>query len=72
LVVDGTGLEKKINENTIPPRVYIELESINPFIEKITLGPKVEKAEEWAVAFYYKLDQQGFHPDIYISHLPFK
>jgi hypothetical protein len=40
--------------------------------QKITLGTKVHRAEEWASAFYYKLDAEGHHPEIMISHLPFK
>ncbi len=72
MVVNGTGLEKNINSDSIPPRVYIETVPINPIIQKITLGPKVERAEEWAAAFYYELDKQGLHPEIFISHLPFK
>jgi len=72
LVVKGTGFEKKIDITSFPPKVFIELVSINPPISKITLGPKVERAEEWASAFYYSLDKQDLHPDILISHLPFK
>ncbi|RPH30296.1 MAG: tetratricopeptide repeat protein [Bacteroidales bacterium] len=72
LVVNGVGLEKiiKIDENL--PKVFIESVTINPMIKKITLGPKVERINEWAAAFHYKLDKLGYHPDIYISHLPFK
>ncbi len=71
LIVKGTAIDKKISED-LPPKVYIELIKINPLIRKITFGPKVEKADEWASAFYYTLDKQGFYPDIFISHLPFK
>jgi hypothetical protein len=55
-----------------PPGVYIELVKITPLLKQITLGPKVERAEEWASAFYYSLDKQDLHPEILISHLPFK
>ena len=72
LVVSGTGFNKIINEDGSPPRVYLELVTIPSLLKKITLGPKVEKAEEWASAFYYSLDKQGLHPEILISHLPFK
>ncbi|NOU18747.1 MAG: tetratricopeptide repeat protein [Bacteroidales bacterium] len=72
MVVNGAGLEKKINSDNNQLRVYIETVPINPIIQKITLGPKVERAEEWAAAFYYELDKQRLHPEIYISHLPFK
>ncbi|GLU53227.1 tetratricopeptide repeat protein [Dyadobacter frigoris] len=72
LVVIGEKFEKKIDEMVRPFRVYIEGMKINSLIEKITLGPKVLRAEEWASAFYYKLDKQNLHPQIVISHLPFK
>jgi tetratricopeptide (TPR) repeat protein len=72
LVVKGVGFEKNIDTNFDPPRVYINLVGIRPLIERITLGPKVERAEEWASAFYYSLDKEDLHPEILISHLPFK
>ena len=72
LVVKGIGFEKKVDVELTPPRVYIELTEVNPSIRKITLGPKVEKADEWAAAFYYTLDKSDYHPEILISHLPFK
>lgn len=72
LVVEGNIFNKIINSASAQPRVYIELLPICPFITKITLGPKVERAEEWAAAFYYCLDERGYHPEILISHLPFK
>ncbi len=72
MVVNGAGLEKKINSDNNQLRVYVETVPINPIIQKITLGPKVERAEEWAAAFYYELDNQHLHPEIFISHLPFK
>lgn len=70
LVIEGVGFEKVIDSSLL--RVYIELVPICPFIRKITLGPKIERADEWAAAFYYSLDKQDFHPEILISHLPFK
>jgi tetratricopeptide (TPR) repeat protein len=72
LVIKGIGFDKNINTEYSPPKVYIELVTVRPLITKITLGPKVEKAEEWAAAFYYSLNKDGFNPDIHISHLPFK
>ena len=71
LVIKGIFFEKKFSPDT-PPRVYIELINIKPIIKKITLGPKVEKSDEWAAAFYYNLDKEGYNPEILISHLPFK
>ncbi len=72
LVVKGIGFPKKVDTDSEPPRVYIELVKINPIIHKITLGPKVERADEWAAAFYYELDKEDHHPAILISHLPYK
>jgi tetratricopeptide (TPR) repeat protein len=72
LIVKGIGFPKQILKESQPPRVYIDLVLIPPLIRKITLGPKVDRAEEWASAFYYKLDAEGHHPEIMISHLPFK
>lgn len=70
LVVKGMEFEKKYNMDIIPPRVYIELESIKNSVEQITLGPKVDKASEWASAFYYSYELKA--PKIMISHLPYK
>ena len=70
LVVKGIGFEKVINGES--PKVYIELVPIRSLIKKITLGPKVEKAEEWAATFYYSLEKDGLQPCIHISHLPYK
>ncbi len=72
LVVKGIGIEKNIITDSFPARVFINLVSIIPLIKKITLGPKVDRAEEWASAFYYSLDKQDCHPEILISRLPFK
>jgi len=72
LVVESNVFKKIISLESNQPRVYIELVPICPFINKITLGPKVERAEEWAAAFYYSLGERGYHPEILISHLPFK
>jgi tetratricopeptide (TPR) repeat protein len=70
LVVKGIGFEKKVEDK---PKVYIELVNIKPIISKITIGPKVARAEEWASAFYYSYDQdKGKVPEILISHIPFK
>lgn len=71
LVVKGVGFDKKIEQNMIPPKVYIDLVNIRPMVEKITLGPKVERPDEWAAAFYYSYDKEE-KPKIFISHLPFK
>jgi len=72
LVVKGVGFKKEIDIETTPPGVYINLVNIKPMIEKITLGPKVAKPDEWAAAFYYSYDKIENKPGILISHLPFK
>jgi hypothetical protein len=72
LVLDGIGFEKKVDTTGPMPRVYIELVNIRPLIQKVTIGPKVDRADEWAAAFYYSLDKDGHRPEICISHLPYK
>jgi len=70
LVVKGIEFEKKYCEENKEPRVYIELESIKKIVEQITLGPKVDKVNEWASAFHYSYEKKA--PPIIISHLPYK
>lgn len=75
LALDGVGFNKQLNieaQPPTPPRVYIELVNIRPLIQKITIGPKVDRGDEWASAFYYSLDKDNLHPEICISHLPYK
>ena len=72
LVIKGDGFDKLIKEDRMPPKVYIQLVSLKPLIEKITFGPRVERPDEWAAAFHYSLLQEGFEPEILISRLPFK
>jgi len=79
LVVQGVGIAKVIDksnasdEKTSPPRVYIKMIEIAPVLEKITLGPKVERADEWAAAFNYHIQETYKKKvEIVISHLPFK
>jgi hypothetical protein len=45
---------------------------IKKAVKKITLGPKIERAAEWAAMFHYSLQKEALKPDIFISHLPFK
>lgn len=70
LVVKGIEFEKKFDMNTIPPRIYIELESIKKIVKQITLGPKVDKVNEWASVFHYSYEVNA--PEIIISHLPYR
>ncbi|GGB81899.1 hypothetical protein GCM10007424_22480 [Flavobacterium suaedae] len=72
LIIDGVGFKKGIDNET--PKVYIELVDIRPALHQITLGPKIEKAEEWASTFNYYLKQnyEDQNTEIVISHLPFK
>jgi tetratricopeptide (TPR) repeat protein len=74
LVVDGLGIKKEFNNNANPPKVYIEMIDIVPVLSKITLGPKVERADEWAAVFNYHIKEISKKEDvkIVISHLPFK
>lgn len=82
LVVQEVGFRKNIDTKIIPPKVYIELIKLVPVLKKITLGPKVERADEWAAAFNYHikdskertlvLSTEDNKVEIIISHLPFK
>lgn len=72
LVIRGIGFPKEVDPGSHQPRVYIELVTARPIIARITLGPKVERADEWAAAFFYSLSREGYQPEIHISHLPFK
>lgn len=72
LVQKGVGFEKTIDKNSMIPRVYIELGDVSRTIEKITLGPKVERADEWASAFHYELKNKDVRAEIHISRQPFK
>lgn len=78
LVMKGVEFEKKFckkyKEDTSvnPPRVYIELEPIKKRVKQITLGPKVDKANEWASALHYSYKEEKEIPIIEISHLPYK
>jgi hypothetical protein len=73
LVTSGVGFTKKINKARIPPKAFIELISIPAVIKKITLGPKVERPDEWAAAFYYHFEEKSLPaPEILISYLPYK
>lgn len=72
VIKKAVGFKKIINETFLPPKVYIELASITSSIKEITIGPKVERAEEWASAFHYSLNDKGYNAKISISTLPFK
>lgn len=73
LVIKGIEFEKQFDES---PRVYIELINLRPLIEQITLGPKVEKPDEWAAVFHYSFeketDENKKPKKILISRLPYK
>lgn len=78
LVMKGVEFEKKFckkykeDKSVNPPRVYIELEPIKKRVEQITLGPKVDKANEWASALHYSYNGEKKVPKIEISHLPYQ
>ncbi|MBL7887099.1 MAG: tetratricopeptide repeat protein [Flavobacterium sp.] len=69
---DAIGFDKIIDATFTPPKVYVELISILPMIKQITIGPKVERADEWAAAFHYQFLKKDLRPEISISNLPFK
>ncbi len=62
------------NEST-PPRTYIEIETEHiHHVKSVTIGPKADRAEEWAASFkirFSKLNKDKNVP-IKISTLPFK
>lgn len=70
LIVKGIEFDIKYDMDVCPPKVYIELESIKNNIKKITLGPKVNRVNEWASAFHYSYEEDA--PEIFISHQPYK
>ncbi|BDD13065.1 hypothetical protein FUAX_54970 (plasmid) [Fulvitalea axinellae] len=74
MILTGTGLTKVVekNDGQGPGRVYTELVNIRPYITNITLGPKVDRPEEWASFFHYDLAEEGISVDIQYSVLPFK
>jgi tetratricopeptide (TPR) repeat protein len=73
LVLKGIEFDKKFDTNTSPPRVFIELVNIRELVEQITIGPKVDKSDEWAAAFYYSyIKNKQEIPKILISRLPYK
>ena len=63
---------QRISEVAYPTKVYVELAPINSSLLKLTIGPKVKLADEWAASFYYSLKKEGLFPKIEISTLPFK
>jgi len=77
LIIDEVFVPNKIISTDGPrPRVFIELGPITSAIKKITLGPKVERPDEWASALHYTLNKDKIGTDnkaeILISHLPYK
>lgn len=72
LVVNDITLKKEVDDAFDPPKTYIETIPLRSIIEKVTIGPKVEKAEEWAAAFHYDLAEDDLSPEILISRLPYK
>lgn len=72
LIQKGVGFEKFVDQKFKVPRVYIKLADISKSISKITLGPKVNRADEWAAAFNYELKNKEIEAEIHISKQPFK
>jgi hypothetical protein len=72
LIIKGAGFERKFQPGAVPPRVYIDMVAIHSAIVGVTLGPKVERANEWASAFYYSLEKEGVEAEILCSQLTYK
>ncbi|WP_339869984.1 hypothetical protein [uncultured Algoriphagus sp.] len=72
LVLSNSFFSEILDENFTPTKVYVELAPINSSLLKLTIGPKVKLADEWAASFYYSLKKEGLFPKIEISTLPFK
>ena len=70
MIVKGVGFTKKYMTNIIPPRVYIELDSIKTLVKQITFGPKVDSLEGWTYAFHYGCEDNP--PEIKISDIPYR
>ncbi|SKB80291.1 tetratricopeptide repeat protein [Macellibacteroides fermentans] len=70
LVVKGIEFEKKINLDVSNPKVYIELVPIKDIISQITLGPSVDKVNEWEAVFFYHYGSKG--PTISRSTIPYR
>lgn len=63
---------KDFKPTSKPNKVYIELVPVSGILKDITIGPKVDRAEEWASTFHYHLLNKSLKPEIHISKLPFK
>jgi tetratricopeptide (TPR) repeat protein len=72
LVLNGNGFEKTIEPDFSRPKVYINLVPLKKSIKRVTLGPKVNRADEWASVFNYCFEKSELAPEILISKLPFK
>lgn len=72
LVLSSTILNEVLDESFVPTKVYVELAPLNSSLIKLTIGPKVKLADEWAASFYYSLKKENLFPIIEISTLPFK
>lgn len=70
MIVKGIGFTKKYMTNVIPPRVYIELDSIKPLVKQITFGPKVDSLERWTHVFRYGCENNP--PEIKVSDIPYR
>lgn len=72
LVLNGNGFEKTIEPDFLRPKVFIKLVPLKKSIKRVTLGPKVNRADEWASVFNYCFEKIELAPEILISKLPFK
>ncbi|MBL4710011.1 MAG: tetratricopeptide repeat protein [Flavobacteriales bacterium] len=72
LIILGEKYKKSSIIINDQPRVFIEIAPLRKSITKITLGPKVDKAEEWSALFFYNMQSENLDDKIYISKQPFK
>lgn len=72
LVLSSSILNEVLDESFVPTKVYVELAPVNSSLIKLTIGPKVKLADEWAASFFYSLKKENLFPKIEISTLPFK
>lgn len=72
LVLPEVGFRPVVDLHYPIPRVYIEIASLLQSISKVTIGPKVDRKEEWSVAFRYHLRQSYLDAEVATSALHYK
>lgn len=69
ILTNGDTFNKKINQQYLPPKIYIELIPLKNYITHIKFGPKVDNHIEWTASLHYAYDKR---PCIDKSQLPYK